>query len=70
MTEMTLLTVLLDALVANIKRNSEDLLSVYECLSEIGRKHEDYVGKIAIFVIRQILYLNFDRLQRCIYPRS
>lgn len=50
LTEMTLLTVLLDALVANIKRNSEDLLSVYECLSEIGRKHEDYVGKIAILL--------------------
>lgn len=46
LSEMTLLTVLLDALVANIKRNPEDLLSVYECLSEVGKKHEDYVGKL------------------------
>ncbi|KAI8334516.1 armadillo-type protein [Choanephora cucurbitarum] len=37
------LTTLLDALEANTKRYPMDVLSIYRCLADVGKKHEDYV---------------------------
>ncbi|KAI8339839.1 armadillo-type protein [Blakeslea trispora] len=37
------LTTLLDALEANTNRYPMDILSIYRCLADVGKKHEDYV---------------------------
>ncbi|KAI9481345.1 MAG: armadillo-type protein [Benjaminiella poitrasii] len=46
LTMPTSLTVLLDALEANMKRYPMDILSVYRCLRDIGKRHDDYVEKL------------------------
>ncbi|KAI7897651.1 armadillo-type protein [Cokeromyces recurvatus] len=43
LTVPTSLTILLDALEANMKRYPMDTLSVYQCLRDIGKRHDDYV---------------------------
>ncbi|KAI8056522.1 armadillo-type protein [Gilbertella persicaria] len=43
MTVQISLTTLLDALEANMKRYPMDILSIYRCLADVGKKHEDYV---------------------------
>ena len=43
MTARISLTTLLDALEANTKRYPMDVLSIYRCLADVGKKHEDYV---------------------------
>ncbi|GAB5592096.1 hypothetical protein Unana1_06996 [Umbelopsis nana] len=40
------LSVLLDSLRANMDRYSEDQLSIYRCLRDIGRTHADYIEKM------------------------
>ncbi|KAG2214549.1 hypothetical protein INT46_003099 [Mucor plumbeus] len=37
------LTTLLDALEANTKRYPMDVLSIYRCLRDVGKRHDDYV---------------------------
>lgn len=37
------LTTLLDALEANMKRYPMDVLSIYRCLRDVGKRHDDYV---------------------------
>jgi integrator complex subunit 4 len=37
------LNTLLDALHANMKRYPIDILSIYRCLSDVGKRHEDYI---------------------------
>lgn len=37
------LNTLLNALDANMKRYPVDVLSIYSCISHIGKRHEDYI---------------------------
>ncbi|KAI8968585.1 armadillo-type protein [Mycotypha africana] len=43
LTEQESLVTLLTAMEANIKRYPTDILSIYRCLCEVGKRHEDYV---------------------------
>lgn len=45
LSERESLLTLLDALIDNMKRYPEDQLSIYNCLSGVGKKHHSYVGK-------------------------
>lgn len=40
------LTTLLDALQANMDRYPMDILSIYRCLSDVGKRHEDYIESL------------------------
>jgi integrator complex subunit 4 len=40
------MVVLLDALEANMKRYPEDQLSIYRCLVDVGKRHDDYIEKL------------------------
>jgi hypothetical protein len=39
------LSMLLDSLIANMERYSEDQLSIYRCLHDVGRSHADFISK-------------------------
>lgn len=39
------LSMLLDNLIANMERYSEDQLSIYRCLHDIGRSHADFISE-------------------------
>ncbi|KAI8584114.1 hypothetical protein K450DRAFT_218208 [Umbelopsis ramanniana AG] len=40
------LSMLLDSLIANMERYSEDQLSIYRCLHDVGRSHADFIKQM------------------------
>ncbi|KAK4516908.1 DNA-binding transcription factor yap1 [Mucor velutinosus] len=46
------LTTLLDALEANTKRYPMDVLSIYRCLRDVGKRHDDYVETLVPDLLR------------------
>ncbi|OAD00939.1 hypothetical protein MUCCIDRAFT_112360 [Mucor lusitanicus CBS 277.49] len=46
------LTTLLDALEANTKRYPMDILSIYQCLRDVGKRHDDYVEALVPDLLR------------------
>ncbi|KAG1110271.1 hypothetical protein G6F42_015387 [Rhizopus arrhizus] len=46
------LSTLLDALEANTKRYPMDVLSIYRCLRDIGKRHDDYVETLVPDLLR------------------
>ncbi|KAI8878557.1 ARM repeat-containing protein [Backusella circina FSU 941] len=46
------MVVLLEALEANMKRYPEDQLSIYRCLVDIGKRHDDYIEKLIPILLK------------------
>jgi integrator complex subunit 4 len=40
------MSTLLNALEANMKRYPMDILSIYRCLGDVGKRHEDYMENL------------------------